>query len=250
MRNALSLCVEKCVVVSFIRSRTPVIRNYAIAEQVLQRNSVTSDLGILLDDKFCFTQHYDGIIIRANRTLGLIFNITRDFDDPMCIKTLYCALVRPILEYCSIVPCHHAEIWKNRIESVQRKLTRYALRRLPWNDPSTLPPYESRYLLLGLETLAIRSLFTVCRWSAPRQHWCADNSRKTESAVPANSFDENHSSLMSGQVWLYGFLIFDLEGYEMSQNKHRGERSQERTSSPVRLNMCFKHHWFVKCSNQ
>ena len=34
---------------------------------------------------------------------------------------------------------------------------------------------------------------------------------------------------------LYGFLIFDLEGYEMSENERRGERSQERTSSPVRL---------------
>ena len=36
---------------------------------------------------------------------------------------------------------------------------------------------------------------------------------------------------------LYGFLIFDLEGYEMSENERRGERSQERTSSPVRLNV-------------
>ena len=35
---------------------------------------------------------------------------------------------------------------------------------------------------------------------------------------------------------LYGFLILDLEGYEMSENERRGERSQERTSSPVWLN--------------
>ena len=34
---------------------------------------------------------------------------------------------------------------------------------------------------------------------------------------------------------LYGFLIFDLKGYDMSENERRGERSQERTSSPVRL---------------
>ena len=32
-----------------------------------------------------------------------------------------------------------------------------------------------------------------------------------------------------------GFLIFDLEAYEMGENERRGERSRERTSSAVRL---------------
>ena len=36
---------------------------------------------------------------------------------------------------------------------------------------------------------------------------------------------------------LFDYHIFYLEGYEMSENERRGERSQERTSSPVRLNI-------------
>lgn len=50
------------------------------------------------------------MIRRANRALGLILKITKDFDDPMCIKSLYCPLVRPTLEYGSVAAPPDAEI--------------------------------------------------------------------------------------------------------------------------------------------
>ena len=38
---------------------------------------------------------------------------------------------------------------------------------------------------------------------------------------------------------LDGYLIFDLEGYEMTENERRGECFRERTNSPVWLIVCF-----------
>ena len=82
--------------------------------------------------------------------------MTRDFSDPTAITALYASLVRSILEYTSIAWCPYTHVWIERIESVQRKLSHYALRMLPWHDRSRLSPYESRCLLLGLETLSNR----------------------------------------------------------------------------------------------
>lgn len=46
--------------------------------------------------------------------------------------------------------------WILRLESVQKRFVRLALRNLPWRDPVNLPPYPNRCLLLDLETLEQR----------------------------------------------------------------------------------------------
>ena len=73
-----------------------------------------------------FTQHYEDTLKQANKTLGLIFKIARDFNDAICIKALYCALVRPILEYGAIITCPYSDMWKQRLDSVQNKI--YSIR--------------------------------------------------------------------------------------------------------------------------
>jgi hypothetical protein len=44
----------------------------------------------------------------------------------------------------------------DKVERVQIKFIRYALRSLGWTDIYDLPPYEYRYALLHLETLVNR----------------------------------------------------------------------------------------------
>lgn len=96
------------------------------------------------------------MISRANRQLGFMFKIADEFHDPLCLRSLYCALVRSILESNVIVWCPYQSTWISRIEAVQRKFVRYALRSLPWHDPTNLPRYEDRCRLLGIETLEQR----------------------------------------------------------------------------------------------
>lgn len=154
--NFLRICAEKCYVLSFTRSSSCLKFNYSIYLNVIGRTDQMRDLGILLDSKLTFKPHLEDITGRANRTLGLIFKMTKDFDDPLCIKTLYCSLVRPILEYGSVIWCPYTANWINRLEAVQRKCSRYAIGKLNWTDRTAIPPYNVRCQLLGLESLEIR----------------------------------------------------------------------------------------------
>ena len=115
-----------------------------------------NDLGILLDAKLTFNLHRSAVISKAIRQLGFITKIARVFKDPHCLKTLYCSLVRPLIENASLIWCPHQLVWSLRIERVQKRFLRFALRDLPWRDPVNFPPYPDRCRLLGLDTLERR----------------------------------------------------------------------------------------------
>lgn len=154
--NFLTLSINKCNTISFHRKREPIIFDYRIANTVLQRVKQVRDLGVTLDQEITFKPHYNDIITRANRQLGFIFKISEDFRDPLCLRSLYCALVRSILEYSAVVWSPYHYCWVARLESVQRRFVRYALRNLPWQNRTNLPPYENRCRLLGIDTLELR----------------------------------------------------------------------------------------------
>jgi hypothetical protein len=63
------------------------------------------------------------------------------------------SFVRPKLEYASCVwtPLYYVHI--NRVERVQWKFIRFALRGLGWTDLHDLPPYEDRCALFHIDTL-------------------------------------------------------------------------------------------------
>jgi hypothetical protein len=64
--------------------------------------------------------------------------------------------VRPKLEYASCVwnPFHDVRV--DKVERLQRRFIRYALRSLSWTDIYDLPSYEHRCALLRLDTLVNR----------------------------------------------------------------------------------------------
>ena len=114
------------------------------------------DLGVILVSQLSFKRHVSYIVDKASRTLGFIFRITKHFTSVYCLKALYCSLVRSTLEYCSVVWHPSYQNGAVRIESVQRRFLRFALRRLPWRNRFRLPSYESRCRLIHLETLQTR----------------------------------------------------------------------------------------------
>ena len=137
------VCVEKCVVVTFARKRCPLVYGYALNGSTIGRKSCVTDLGVLLDEKLSFHDQLDHVVTEGNQLIGLLKQIARDITDPVRIKTLYCALVRPVLEYASVVWWPTAARPLARLESIQRKFTRFALRS--W---SVQLDYEGRCALL------------------------------------------------------------------------------------------------------
>lgn len=147
---------SKCSAISFSNKKQPILFNYNLSGTQIERVSHIKDLGVVLDEQLSFKKHISYVVGKASSVLGFIFRTAKEFTDVYCLKSLYCALSRSILEYCSVVwnPFYNNGV--GRIESVQRRFLRYALRRLPWNNPYRLPSYESRCQLIHLEPLSTR----------------------------------------------------------------------------------------------
>ena len=140
----------------FSRSQSPITHSYVLNSVQVNRVCVVKDLGVWLDRGLTFSHHIDTVVNQARKTLGLVKKIACDFSDPMCLKTLFCSLVRSILEYCSAVWSPTSRIHMERIERVQRSFTRFAICKILGGLSSPMPPYEGRCRQLGLELLEKR----------------------------------------------------------------------------------------------
>lgn len=61
------------------------------------------DLSFTFTPSLCYRTHIDNITCKALKVLGFIKRIASEFKLSNFLKTLFCALVRPIAEYGSIV---------------------------------------------------------------------------------------------------------------------------------------------------
>lgn len=154
--NCMVVNPAKCSVISFTRIRQPIVFDYKLLGTDIQRVDYVKDLGVILDSQLTFKRHVSYIVDKASRTLGFMFRVAKNFTEVYCLKSLYCSLVRSTLEYCSVVWQPYYQNGIERIESVQRRFLRFALRRLPWQDPFRLPSYQNRCRLIDLETLQAR----------------------------------------------------------------------------------------------
>ena len=157
--NMLEVSVSKCNVISFTRKKHPLHWPYTINDVPLERVSVVKDLGVLLDAEMTFEEHYLSVVSKANRSLGFMLRITKEFHDFSCLRILYFALVRSHLESAAIVWCPFNNTWIQRIEGVQRRFTRYLMRLKPWPLPLAAGEeltYEQRCDWLNLDSLISR----------------------------------------------------------------------------------------------
>lgn len=152
----MSVSVSKCFVISFHRKSSPINFNYKLAGCTLNRTTLVRDLGVMLDSNLSFNQHRCMVIDKANRQLGFIAKISREFTDLYCLKALYCSLVRSILETADIIWTPYQSTWIEPIEKIQKHFLRHTLAHLPWNNPANLPPYTDRCRLLNMDTLENR----------------------------------------------------------------------------------------------
>jgi hypothetical protein len=155
-RNKLFLNISKCKVISFSRAKNVECFDYSLNGEILERVNVIRDLGVLLDSRLSFDKHVDTTISKAQQTLGFIMRIGREFKDPYTFKSLFMSLVRSKLEYASCVWCPYQSGRVGRLESVQKKFLKYALRRMGWINE--MPQYEHMCLLLNVDTLKKRRM--------------------------------------------------------------------------------------------
>jgi len=99
---------------------TPIItRN----DRALNVKYSIKDLGVILDSKLNFQEHYNMVVNSAARMLGLVTRNSTDLS-LNSLKLLYCSLVRSLLEYASVVWSPYHQIHIAALESVQKKFLR------------------------------------------------------------------------------------------------------------------------------
>ena len=114
------------------------------------------DLGILLDPQLNFKKHITMIINKSRGVLAFIKRWSKEFNEPLITKRLYTSLVRPILEYGSIIWDPNMAYLKNNIESVQKQFLLFCLGNSTWNPNINLSPYTTRLSIIKLPTLESR----------------------------------------------------------------------------------------------
>lgn len=156
--NGMRVNSKKCKVISFSRSNSISLHQYNMGLDFLERVDSICDLGVTIDSKLRFNEHISIITAKAFTVLGFIRRHASGFTDIYCLKTLFCSLVRSILEYASPVWSPFYVKHNLAIERIQKSFLRFALRHLPWNDPINLPSYPERLKLINLESLSARRI--------------------------------------------------------------------------------------------
>ena len=116
--------------------------------QAIEKVANEKDLGVIIDSKLTFRDHISAKVNLANRNLGIIFRTFTYLDTEM-FMSLYKSLVRPHLEYATVIwsPLYKKD--RISIENVQRRATKLvrACKNLS---------YPERLRKLGLPTLEYR----------------------------------------------------------------------------------------------
>lgn len=147
--NGLNVNIKKCKRMLFSRQINPFVNfNYYIDGNIIENVTVMKDLGVTLDAKLSYVAHIDNIVSKSNRMLGFVKRSTEQFTNLRTINLLFVSLIRPILEYCSVIwspsyDCHIA-----RIEGVQRKFIKYMCYKAGINYHSNNYPFLNNYFSL------------------------------------------------------------------------------------------------------
>ncbi|CAH2107680.1 unnamed protein product [Euphydryas editha] len=154
-KNRIIGNIEKCQYIIFTRKKSPIIFPYHFNGHVIERVEMVRNLGVIFDAKMLMTDHISSIVSRSCRNLGFIIRTCQPFRDAVCLKVMYYAHVRSVLEYASSIwsPFYRSHI--SRIESVQRRFVNH-LNKKCHKHKSTASTYVKNCRIHNLLTLEER----------------------------------------------------------------------------------------------
>jgi len=151
----LTLNIEKCRSMTFTRSRSPITHLYSLnGSNLIPADSSICDLGFTFTPSLCPRAHIDRVTRKVLKVLGFVKRISSDFKLSASLKSIYCALVHPIVEYSSVVWDPQLAGACFQLERVQRKFLCYMKHSL--NVNCTPHDYTPLLSLLNLSSLAER----------------------------------------------------------------------------------------------
>lgn len=158
VENQLYVNPSKCYVMSFTRSRQPIVALYTVDNEPVSRTQSMKDLGVVFDPELNFHNHVRLLVTEGFRRLGFVSRNCKDFTHIGVIKLLYSALVRSKLETSSCVWNPHESTYTLMLEKVQKRFLRSMYKKVYGYYPFM---YPTAYLqgTLGYNSLKTRRLF-------------------------------------------------------------------------------------------
>ena len=143
---ALKLNISKCKVLHASRQSSPCeLKYYMNGDSEMESVSCEKDVVVHIDSKLSFETHVIKSVCKDNRNLGIIHRSFKQMGEEVFVN-LYKSLVRPHVEYASVVWNPSCIRDQKLIERVQRRATKLV------TNISELS-YEERLRKLGIPTL-------------------------------------------------------------------------------------------------
>ena len=150
----MSFHPDKCSILSVTRKRSPITFSYNLHNHILQKVDSAKYLGLTLQSNLKWDKHITSITSKANQSLGFLKRNLK-INSTHIKSHAYKALVRPKLEYGSVIWDPHNKQQINMIEKVQRRAARFASNR--YHNTSSVTDMINELNWPPLEIRRIRS---------------------------------------------------------------------------------------------
>lgn len=117
--NGLDINRIKFKIITYTLKTKPIIFDYVLDNEIIERSDSTFDLGILMNTKMNFVSHYEYVSNKSKSVLNFVMRQRRSLDDN-AIKIVYKALVRSHLEFSACIWSPHFATHRSKIESTQK----------------------------------------------------------------------------------------------------------------------------------
>uniref|UniRef100_A0A1Y1N254 Reverse transcriptase domain-containing protein n=2 Tax=Photinus pyralis TaxID=7054 RepID=A0A1Y1N254_PHOPY len=135
IKNKLKLNINKCKVLTFTRSKNPLLFDYKMNGKVLLRVTSVKDLGVFFNTNLNFNLHIEYLTNECYKLLGFVIRNTLNFTNIQTMITLYNAFIRSKLEYAACIWSPQTLKYSDMIEKVQKKFFRVMFFRTTHNYP-------------------------------------------------------------------------------------------------------------------
>lgn len=143
----MQFIVKKCTFITFTKKKVSLNYHYTIRNEELPRVTRMRDLGIPLHHSLSYEEQISVEINNSLRTICFVARNSSKFRSPFALKLLYFLLVRPILEYASVIWAPLYMVHKIRLERVPNCVLRFAARQI------RMPMNKQDYDYSGIRTL-------------------------------------------------------------------------------------------------
>lgn len=143
---------QKCTTIHISRKRHPIKASYHLHGHTLEEVPSGKYLGVTISEDLSWREHINATSAKATRSVGFLRRNLRNC--PKSIRSqAFTTLVRPVLEYASVVWDPYQQQLISRLENVQRQAARFATGDYTTRDPGSM---SSMLHQLGWEPLEHR----------------------------------------------------------------------------------------------